>query len=104
MLALRLLKVATPFCGVAVNVPVRPVPPLSARVTGLVAVVTVLPLLSCSTTVTAGLMVAPADAFDGCCTNASFAAVGGGVPPPAALMVKLLLVAAVSPVLLAVRL
>src|ERR1700748_3079636 len=103
MLALRLLKVAAPFCGVAVNVPVRPVPPLSARVTGLVAVVTVLPLLSCTTTVTAGVMVAPADAFEGCCMNANFVAVGGGVPPPPALILKLLLVAPVSPVLLAAR-
>ena len=53
--------------------------------------------------VTAGVMVAPADAFEGCCMNANFVAVGGGVPPPPALIVKLLLVAPVSPGLLAAR-
>ncbi len=93
MLSARLLKVAMPFCGVTVSVPVRPVPVVRATVTGLVAVVTVFPLLSWTTTVTAGVMVAPVAAFEGCCENASFAG-GGGVPPPGALMVKLLLFAA----------
>jgi len=32
VLTVRLLKVATPFCGVAVNVPARPVPPTRASV------------------------------------------------------------------------
>src|SRR5580658_610605 len=95
---LRLAKVATPFCGVAVNVPAKPVPPPSASVTGLVAVVTVLPLLSCSTTVTAGVIVAPVDALEGCCEKANLVAgAGGGVPPPAALIVKPVLVAGVRP-------
>src|SRR5580700_11887239 len=83
-----------PFCGVAVSVPVRPVPEVRESVTGLVAVVTVFPLLSCTATVTAGVMVAPVEAFEGCCENASFAG-GGGVPPPAALRVKLALIAEV---------
>jgi hypothetical protein len=109
----RLLNVAMPFCGVAVSVPVRPVPVASATVTGLVAVVTVFPLLSSTTTVTAGEIVAPVVALEGCCENASFAG-GGGVPPPGALMVKPALIADVRfglaaesvkvPALLAVRL
>jgi hypothetical protein len=99
---LRFLKVAMPFCGVAVNVPPRPVPPPRASVTGLVAVVTVFPLLSCTATVTAGVIVAPVVALVGCCTNANFVATGGGgVPPPAVLMVKALLVTGVSPALVA---
>jgi hypothetical protein len=63
---LRLLNVATPFCGVAVNVPARPVPPTRASVTGLVAEVTGFPLLSSTATVTAGEMVAPVEALVGC--------------------------------------
>jgi hypothetical protein len=70
---LRLLNVATPFLGVAVSVPVRPLPPVRARVTGFVADVRVFPLLSWTATVTAGEMVAPVKAFEGCCTKASFA-------------------------------
>src|ERR1700722_9869978 len=88
----RLLKVAMPFFGTAVSVPVSPVPVARATVTGLVAVVTVFPLPSSTTTVTAGVMVAPVAALEGCCENASFAG-GGGVPPPGALMVKLVLIA-----------
>src|ERR1700679_4348524 len=93
-----------PFCGVAVSVPVRPVPVVRASVTGLAAVVTVLPLLSCTATVTAGVMVAPVEALEGCCKNANLVAVGGGgVPPPAALIVKPALVAGVSPAVVAAR-
>jgi len=69
---LRLLNVATPFLGVAVSVPVRPLPLVRARVTGFVADV-VFPLLSWTATVTAGDMVAPVKALEGCCTKASFA-------------------------------
>ena len=58
VLTVRLLKVATPFCGVAVNAPARPVPPTRASVTGLVAVVTTVPLLSSTDTWTAGVIVA----------------------------------------------
>ena len=70
---LRLLNVATPFLGVAVSVPVRPLPLVRARVTGFVADATVFPLLSWTATVTAGDMVAPVKAFEGCCKKASFA-------------------------------
>jgi hypothetical protein len=87
VLALRLLKVAMPFCGVAVSVPVRPVPVVRATVTGLVADGTGFPLLSSTTTVTAGAIVAPVTAFEGCCKNASFTGVVG-VPLPAALILK----------------
>ena len=72
---LRLLNVATPFLGVAVSVPARPLPLVRARVTGFVADVRVFPLLSWMATVTAE-MVAPVKAFEGCCTKASFA---GGI-------------------------
>ena len=47
---LRLLKVATPFRGVAVNVPARPVPPVRVSVTGSVALATTFPLLSSTAT------------------------------------------------------
>jgi hypothetical protein len=87
VLPLRLLKVAMPFWGVAVSVPLRPVPVVRATVTGLVADGTGFPLLSSTTTVTAGAMLAPVTAFVGCCMNASFAGVVG-VPLPAALMLK----------------
>ena len=86
MLTLSVLNVATPFCGVTVSVPARPVPLVRASVTGLVAAVTVLPLLSSIATVTAGAIVTPAVALEGCCRNASLAATG--VPPPDALMVN----------------
>ena len=46
----RLLKVAIPFCGAAVNVPARLVPPVRVSVTGSVAVVTTVPLLSSTAT------------------------------------------------------
>jgi hypothetical protein len=69
----RLLKVATPFWGVTVSVPPRPVPPTRASVTGFVAVVTTVPLLSSTDTWTAGVIVAPVNAFEGCCKKASFA-------------------------------
>jgi hypothetical protein len=66
LLTVRLLKVATPFWGVTVRVPPSPVPLVSASVTGLVAVVTVFPLLSSIATWTAGEMAAWVDAFEGC--------------------------------------
>jgi hypothetical protein len=93
VLTVRLLKVATPFCGVAVNVPARPVPPTRASVTGLVAEVTGFPLLSSTATVTAGEMVAPVAALVGCCTKASFAGGRGALLP--AVMLKPALVAGV---------
>jgi hypothetical protein len=68
-----LLKVATPFCGVTVSVPARPVPLVRATVTGLVALVKALPLASSTATWTAGEIATPANAFEGCCTKASFA-------------------------------
>jgi hypothetical protein len=92
-LTVRVLKVATPFCGVAVNVPARPEPPTRASVTGLVAEVTGFPLLSSTATVTAGEMVAPVKVVVGCCTKASFAG-GRGVLLPA-VMLKPVLVAGV---------
>jgi hypothetical protein len=73
VLMVRLLKVATPFCGVSVNVPARPVPPTRASVTGFVAVVITLPLPSSTDTWTAGVIIAPVDPFEGCCKKASFA-------------------------------
>jgi hypothetical protein len=93
VLTVRLLKVATPFCGAAVKVPARPVPAARASVTGLVAEVTGFPLLSSTATVTAGEMVAPVKALVGCCTKASFAG-GKGVLLPAE-MLKPALVAGV---------
>ena len=99
VLTVRLLKVATPFCGVAVKVPARPVPPTRATVTGLVAEVTGFPFLSSTATVTAGEMVAPVKAVVGCCTKASFAG-GRGVLAPA-VMLKPTLVAGVRLVLVA---
>ena len=72
VLTLRSLKVAMPFCGVAVSVPPKPLPPARARVIGLVAADTTLPLTSSTATWTAGEIVAPARALEGCCTKASF--------------------------------
>jgi hypothetical protein len=86
----RLLKVAMPFSGLAVSVPARPLPPIRAIVTGLVAAGTIFPLVSSTTTWTAGEIVAPVRAADGCCKNANF--VGKGAVPVGALMVKLMLV------------
>jgi hypothetical protein len=80
-----------PFCGVAVKVPARPVPAARATVIGLVAEVTGFPLLSSTATVTAGEMVVPVNAFEGCCTKASFAGGRGALPP--AVMLKPVLVA-----------
>ncbi len=94
------MKVATPFCGVTVNVPPSPVPLVRASVTELVALVTGFPLASSITTWTAGPIVAPTKACEGCTRKASFAAVG---PPPPEVIVKLVLVAGVSPVLAADR-
>ncbi len=88
-----------PFCGATVSVPPRPVPPIKASVTGLVAVVTMFPPPSSTATCIAGEIVAPVSAFDGCCRNAKVT--GVGLPPPDALMVKRLLVAGVRPELVA---
>ena len=101
MLTLRLLKVAMPFFGMTLNVPARPVPPTRVSVTGLTAVVTVFPLLSSTTTVTAGAIVAPVDAFVGGCRKASLTG-GGGALPPNAVMTKLALIAEVRLGLVAV--
>src|SRR5271154_4403836 len=98
VLSERLLKVATPFCGVAVSVPERPEPVVSETVTAFTALVTGLPLLSSTTTVTAGAIMAPVDALDGCCEKANLAGTEAS-----ALMVKPLLVAEVRPVLVAER-
>ena len=62
----RLLKVATPFFGVTVNVPPRPVPPTRVSVIGLVAEVTVFPLAFSTATWTAGVMSACVNAPVGC--------------------------------------
>ena len=74
----RLLNVATPPDAVTVVVPLR-VPPLGfvpmATVIEAALVVTRLPPASCTCTVTAGLIEAPAVVFDGCVPNASFVAV-----------------------------
>src|SRR6202047_4412046 len=72
----RLLKVATPFAALAVAVLLPPakVPLLRVSVTEEVSLVTVLPLLSSTATVTAGLMAAPPVAVVGCWTKASFEA------------------------------
>ena len=94
VLSERLLKVATPFCGVAVSVPERPEPVVRAIVTAFDAVVTGFPLLSSTTTVTAGVIVVPVKVLEGCCEKASLAGIKAS-----ALMVKLLLVAEVRPVL-----
>ncbi len=49
-LTMRSLKVATPFCGVTVSVPPRPVPPARASVIGLLALVSGFPFASSTTT------------------------------------------------------
>ncbi len=67
--------------------------------TGLVALVTVLPLASCDDTCTAGVMVAWVNVFEGCTENASFTAVG----TLGAVMVKPVLVAEVRVGLVADR-
>jgi hypothetical protein len=66
VLTVRLLKVATPFWGMAVSVPARPVPPARESVTGFVAEVTVFPLASSTVTWTPGVIVAFVNAFVGC--------------------------------------
>jgi hypothetical protein len=73
----RLEKVAMPFTGatdlVPESVPLAALLPMDAT-TLSVAPVTRLPLASCTATVTAGEMAAPAVVFVGCCTMASLAA------------------------------
>ncbi len=101
VLTVRSLKVAMPFCGVTVSTPVRPVPPPRVRLTGLVAVSTALPFASSTTTETAGEMIVPVSALEGCCRNANFSGDEGGFPPPGALMAKGVLVAGWRFVLLA---
>src|SRR5262245_61391732 len=72
----RLLNVATPLTAAALTVlePPAKVPELRVSVTVDVSVVTALPELSRTATVTAGLIVAPAVALLGCWTKASLAA------------------------------
>ena len=97
VLTVRLLKVAMPFCGVAVHcAPCPPAADTRVSVTGFVAVVAAFPLLSSTATSTAGEIAAPTAAFEGCCRKANF---DGElpVPPQEALMVKLVLVAGASP-------
>ena len=95
----RFEKVATPDEAVTVVVPDKvPLPgfvPI-AIVTLEVAVVTVLPKLSCTVTCTAGEIATPAVVFDGCTVKATFAAA-------AAVMLNVVLVAPVSTPLVAVR-
>src|SRR5712691_1548426 len=94
----RLLKVATPLTAVTVAAPLS-VPPLGlasmATVTEAVLPVTVLPKMSWTVTVTAGLMATVDTVLVGCRLKASLLAAAG-------VMLKLVLVTPVSPVLEAV--
>jgi hypothetical protein len=102
LLTLRLVKDATPFCGVTVSVPLRPDPLDSRSVIGLLAPWTAFPFESSTTTWTAGVIVACVRAFIGCCKKANLKG-EGGVPLPGALMVKGALVAEVRSGLVANR-
>src|SRR5450759_2656777 len=62
----RFEKVATPFDAATEAVPVRTPPLLIAIATVEVSPVTVLPLASCTSTVTAGLIALPAAVAEGC--------------------------------------
>ncbi len=76
-------NVATPAAAARVSVPDNVPPPgFAARaITTLpVNVGTTLPLASCAVTVTAGLMLVPAVAFEGCCANLTC------VAPPAVML------------------
>jgi hypothetical protein len=69
-----LLKVATPFWGVTINVPPKAAGfPERPSLIGFVADEIMLPLVSSIATVTAGEIAARADAFVGCWRNASLA-------------------------------
>src|SRR3984957_15877420 len=71
---LRLLKVATPFCGVTTSVPERgPVPPTRESWPESFERGTKFPLQSSTATVTAGAIVVWATALEGCWTKTSFA-------------------------------
>ena len=76
LLMLKFENVATPATAAAVAVPVSVpldgVVPM-AIVTWFVAVVTTLPCASSMLTVTAGVIMPPADALLGCVANANFA-------------------------------
>ena len=74
----RLLKVATPFRAVICSVPPSAELPVRLICTKLVAVGSMFPAASSTATVTAGVIGAPVNAFEGCCKNASFAAACGG--------------------------
>lgn len=77
-LMLRLLNVAMPDVVLLESVPLRiPVPVMRATVTDVPVVVSLLPKASCSATVTAGRITAPATVFVGCCINARRAAAAG---------------------------
>src|ERR1051326_2093868 len=74
---LRFANVATPFTALTVNVPLKVAdgePGPREIVTAFVAPATVPPLVSCTATVIAGLIVTPVVAADGDCVNASFVA------------------------------
>src|SRR5438874_1365041 len=90
----RFANVATPLTAATVVVPARvPLPGLVpiATVTGLVAVVTVLPWASWTATRAAGVFAAPAAALLGCTVKTTLAAAP-------ALMLNAPLVALVRPV------
>ena len=93
----RLLKVATPLVAATVAVPLNVEPPGFVPIDIVIVaelVVTTLPLVSCTCTVTAGEMLAPAVVFVGCCAKASLLAVP-------AVMLNVPLVAPVKPALAA---
>jgi hypothetical protein len=83
-LILRSLNVASPEALViCVVVPSRvPVPLLNVIVIGMFGSVTLLLLLSCNCTVTAGVMVCSTTVSVGCCEKTTLVAVVGGGPPP----------------------
>jgi hypothetical protein len=81
VLSERLLKLAIPFCGVAVRIPASPLPVVRATMTGFEELITGFPLLSSTTTVIAGVMVAPVNALEGCREKASFAGTAAGALP-----------------------
>jgi hypothetical protein len=98
VVGIRLLKVATPpeAATVSVELPLRAPPELIAIVTFELSVVTRLPLLSSTLTVTDGLIAFPAVVVDGCWRKASFVAVPD-------VMLNVLLVPLLIPLLVAVR-
>src|SRR2546425_284398 len=95
---LRLEKVATPLTAATVAVPDSvPLAGLLPIASAMLAVepATVFPAASCTVTLTAGLMEAPAATREGCTLKANFAAA------PLATTLKVVLVAPVSPLAVA---